>query len=785
MKKLLSVVLAVSMLLSLCTAFTASAEEATNNIPSTEVDETIYANGKVWFDLNGNSKLFINAESEEFTNRADKTDYVPGLDYSALVKSPTGDFNTDKNALYSSGERISSFFPYTVNKGTTPKYGTKVITDFKKENDNTYWTIDNVDYLVRPTKKVIKLVAGVNTNNIADETLKARFSTLAETTVDVKDGYYNKIGFVADMHGTYNRYVSVTLVYEDEEVTTDKKVSSTSALSSDYNFSTGSLFFERLSDTTTSYWTADWHTFKPYDVQAESSKKLVAVKFTATKKYGDGTKESSYLYPTRIISLWGEEQTLDEKITALDTLNTADITTTDSYNAVKDAVEDIEKYLVNYSVSLTEEQKAVVDTAKANLNNYEVTLKTANDNLAIKSELEFKGNSKLFMNAESSVYADRTNYKDYAPGLDYGSHTTTPYADFDSDYTTVAKMVNTDGFGVFPYTINKGTVATNAVTIPDFSKGTDDNIYWNIDNVDYLIKPEEKVIKLVAGTSLYNLKDDAEAKAKYDSLNGVTIDITDGKYESVGFLAGIYSQSYTRNLYVTLVYEDGEEIETSYPVTGRSSYTNTFATGGVLYQPLSSNTDLTSATTSSSQYWHSFTPVTVPANNTKTLVSIKVEPDSTKTTYRYPLYVISAWKTHTIKNALSAVTANTSKADAKVILSAVDAALAENDITADDLTDETKAKYELAKACANSLEVTSASFADSKVNVSYKTGTDTAVKVIVAEYEDENETLFKKVTILPAELTADKTSYEAAHTATGAKVKVFVWKDMVNFFPYY
>ncbi|MBO5099582.1 MAG: hypothetical protein J6C16_05380, partial [Clostridia bacterium] len=62
MKKLLSVVLAVSMLLSLCTAFTASAEEATDNIQLTEVDETIYANGKVWFDLNVNARLFATAE---------------------------------------------------------------------------------------------------------------------------------------------------------------------------------------------------------------------------------------------------------------------------------------------------------------------------------------------------------------------------------------------------------------------------------------------------------------------------------------------------------------------------------------------------------------------------------------------------------------------------------------------------------------------------------------------------------------------------------------------------
>ena len=66
MKKLLSVVLAVSMLLSLCTAFTASAEEATNNIPSTEVDETIYATidgFKVKYNLNNVNNLIDSANS--------------------------------------------------------------------------------------------------------------------------------------------------------------------------------------------------------------------------------------------------------------------------------------------------------------------------------------------------------------------------------------------------------------------------------------------------------------------------------------------------------------------------------------------------------------------------------------------------------------------------------------------------------------------------------------------------------------------------------------------------
>ena len=146
--------------------------------------------------------------------------------------------------------------------------------------------------------------------------------------------------------------------------------------------------------------------------------------------------------------------------------------------------------------------------------------------------------------------------------------------------------------------------------------------------------------------------------------------------------------------------------------------------------------------------------------------------------------IVSVWGKQTIKGALSEINENTSKKEVEIIVDAIEKTLAENEITADDLTDETKAKYNLAKVAASALEVKSATFADSKVTVSYETGVDTGAKVIVAEYDDEDETLFNKATILPVVFNAESKAYEAPFTATGSKVKVFVWKDMVNFFPY-
>jgi hypothetical protein len=184
--------------------------------------------------------------------------------------------------------------------------------------------------------------------------------------------------------------------------------------------------------------------------------------------------------------------------------------------------------------------------------------------------------------------------------------------------------------------------------------------------------------------------------------------------------------------------------------------------------------------------YHTFAPYTVEADETKVLKAVKLTAveRSTSNAYKYPIYIVSISGSHTIKEVLSSVSADMPKADAKVILDAVNKTLADNDITADDLTDETKAKYNLAKIAASALEVKSAEFADSKVTVSYETEVDKAVKVIVAEYDDEEETLFNKATIIPVVFNAASKAYEAPFTATGSKVKVFVWKDIINFFPY-
>ena len=210
MKKLLSVVLAVSMLLSLCTAFTASAEEATDNTTSSQ--GAIYSNGKVWFDLNGNARLFATAEDEAYKNRGSYIGYLPGVDFAGYLAAPTGNFAEDQAAV-KFPINGGAMFLYTLNVNntnitayTTPNFTTGA-------DGNTYYTVNDVDYLVRTDKNIIKNIhTPITTTGLSDETKRARYESLSTPhIIDVPDGKYKKIGVLAGAMLKYTKKLSISL----------------------------------------------------------------------------------------------------------------------------------------------------------------------------------------------------------------------------------------------------------------------------------------------------------------------------------------------------------------------------------------------------------------------------------------------------------------------------------------------------------------------------------------------------------------------------------------------
>ena len=71
------------------------------------------------------------------------------------------------------------------------------------------------------------------------------------------------------------------------------------------------------------------------------------------------------------------------------------------------------------------------------------------------------------------------------------------------------------------------------------------------------------------------------------------------------------------------------------------------------------------------------------------------------------------------------------------------------------------------------------------VTVNYTNGTAASVDalLIVAQY-NSNETELKSVKKYPVSLTtAGTTLTQTVETTAGNKVKVLIWKDLVNFFP--
>lgn len=736
--------------------------------------EKLYAQHKEWFDLNGNSKLFMDKNSADYTNRANLIDYLPGVDYGGYLATPTGVFATDKGAV---ANHALAIFAYTVDKSTaTNSLPTKYAdpADFKTgEDGKLYFVYKDVPYRVDPTKNVIKsLSKDITTTKLTNPEDIARHQSLKTgVTMDIPDGYYKNIGFLTAARNAYTKTFRLELYYEGEEtpVTSDHKQGPPKE-GSTYLYD---IYFHTLTSTGGS---GTGYFFTPWNIEVDSSKKLEKIRV-----YDSGLNNPTW--PIHFISSWGDELTLAERFTALNTLNEAGITDKESYTAVADAVEEIEAVIAKTATTvanLKAEDKAIYDTAKANLTAYEVTFKNANDNLVVKSELEFKGNSKMFMDSTSEDYTNRLNLTNYYPGLDYAGLVKKPTGVFATDLGNA-----NDGFGdfhaCFAYTIGKGTKPAAGTSIPDFKKAENGKIYWTVNDIDYMVRPEEKTIKLSEGVSLTGIKDEA-IKAKYKTLLEYTFDVPKGKYNSLTFLAGIMgTETYHRDANVTLIYEDGTTEDGTFNVRSTAVQSLTWAKGGVSFPRMISST----AAVWTKDY-HTFAPYTVEADETKVLKAVKLTAveRSTSNAYKYPIYIVSISGSHTIKEVLSGASADMPKADAKVILDAVNKTLAENDITADDLTDETKAKYNLAKIAASALEVKSATFADSKVTVSYETEVDKAVKVIVAEYDDEDETLFNKATILPVVFNAESKAYEAPFTATGNKVKVFVWKDMINFFPY-
>ena len=615
-------------------------------------EEHVIADGKIWFALGGNSKFFVKSDEEAYLNRANYSDFLPGVDFAGFVSSPKGNFAKDQAAI-ANPNFGGSMLAYTVGANNT-SVTSYTLPDFSNENGNLFWTIKGTKYLVRPDHNVIKLVeTAPSTSALTDQAMKDRYTSLTSTTIDVPDHKYESMGFIGACTTAWRKYYKVTLYYADG--TTDVQVEEISGghnpNTSGATYKDGQIYLANFLDTSNQREAR--FGFIPWDIDIDSSKVITKVKFEIDEADTNTTRAG------HIISVWGvpvggvdepeapQPSVLDTLVTELEELNDAGITSDATLLAVEAKVAEIDTYLAaNTSEALTAEQKTVYDTAKANIQAYKDAQipddggDEPTDDTAIYADgkiwFDLNGNARLFVKSTDDVYVNRATYKDYLPGVDFAGTVQNPTGDFATDQAAV-KFPNNGG-AMFAYTVDEKPSSLAAGTLPDLTKNGD-NYYWTMKGTPYLLRVNEKVIKIAGIGGTFGAGVTEENKAKYQTLrDGTTMDVPDKKYDSLGFLVGTVGAY--RKSYEVSVYYQGEETPTSTIITinGTENATNANYTLGTV--PLQSFTN----TTTTTEYRYNFVAKEIPVDSSKVVTAVKFCEDySNNFNYARSGLIISAW----------------------------------------------------------------------------------------------------------------------------------------------
>lgn len=372
MKKLLSVVLVFAMLLSTLAPFV-SAQELDNNVSFSvlldaaddgEALKIIKTAKRTNFPISeatgANSKLFMlydTSEDSEYTNSATLDNYIVGIDYASSVKwssesgdsyvYPTGVLETDKaNSL------AQYTFVYAVD---AEEASAKTTAEFTTKDGKTVWTMGGVDYFVNPEEKVIQLFSSNKTTNIADADIAALFTnSMKGVTLDVEDGYYDKIGFLAA--SGWGRTFTAVLNYEDGS-NSKASYSVVKSENKTVDKAAGNVALKKLADKGDAL-----RLFQPCEIAAEPSKKLVSVTLTASTYHGEN--------PVNIISAWGSTKTIEEKLAELESV---EITDKESLNVAKAELAEFDAFLegLGYTLDQLGSYKAPYTNLKEKIEKFE------------------------------------------------------------------------------------------------------------------------------------------------------------------------------------------------------------------------------------------------------------------------------------------------------------------------------------------------------------------------------------------------------------------------------
>lgn len=398
MKKVLSIILTVVMLCSIF-ALPAMAETETDN--------------RVWFDLNGNSKVLMLKNGTEYATAKSAAgaykDFLPGVDYGGVVLAPIGDFETDVAAISSKGDNMYAFV-YTVDNGTKASQWND--PDFTTGEDGyIYWTVNEVAYRVNPSENIIKVckIPDLDTSGISNSTtltdekkaeIIARYNSVNEgVTMDVEDGKYSSVGILAGI-GLAERDVKVTLTYSDGKTKSQSFTLAKSSASSTTSFATGTFYFKKFYDASFSQ-SSGSRTFVPCEITADVTKTLASVTVTATGS-------NSYTFPIYVVSAWGVKAGNNDYISAIEEMMADGIGDVDEYNSVKEYMNLIK------AEELNEEQKVVYDNTLSALAAFEANLEEMEKEAARQEAMTKRTYNYLTLSADRDVFVTWKDVTDLA-----------------------------------------------------------------------------------------------------------------------------------------------------------------------------------------------------------------------------------------------------------------------------------------------------------------------------------------------------------------------------------
>ncbi len=448
MKKIIALVLMLSMLFSLLAVPMGTlAQEKDNNLTmsqllavSSEDETTESEDGRVWFQIseeNGaNSKLFVEYDSDEYKTLPNaESDWVPCLDFVSCpnrigtsytnYEKPTGVFDDDLANIYVMSEKQQArAFVYEIDADDTNK--AKRTANFTTKNGKTVWTIAGVNYEVNPTDKAISLMNNIDTSEVTDAGLKAHFETMAGVTLEVTDGYYETIGFLAGCP-TNNRHFKITPIYKDDKgiANSENVQTTTTALSTTAG--------EGAIKVDAKYILHDWGNapiaYHPVTFTIENDRELDKVLI----------QSGGNALPVSIISAWGEKAGISDFISLIEEIMADGINNLDEYKSVKNYM----SIIAADGGVMTDAQKAVYDNTILALAAFEANLEEMEKEAERQEAMSKRTYNYLTLAADRDVFV---TWKDV-----------TDLSRFQYDAAGTNKTVP-DGFNTATYDFNGTTI---------------------------------------------------------------------------------------------------------------------------------------------------------------------------------------------------------------------------------------------------------------------------------------------------------------------------------------